>query len=472
MNRRRFGLVGIVGAILFVQIAAITFTLLRVNYRSQYALMRSYLLEKHMGSLTKAAERCIPPLATYDMAGVERVLMEEAEHVPQLAGLAVYDAAGQMQAAAPSYELVEQMTQIARGGEAGLGYRTEELAVIDKEMAIKRWNSMSAETTIPLGKMRGIFTLRADLRATRERFRRTMYTALSLAIVGFLVSFLVLRRLVVVPVRDLMNAMTAFALDSDAVIEERPAKVREISDLWTGFLTMRAELKRSQGQLVQADKMVAVGQLAAGVAHEINNPLGIILGFSQNLAGEGPLSESMTLAVKSIEREAMRCKRLVEDMLTFSRQGGAAHEAVDLAEMVGGVLDMVEARTRVSEVELVRELGPAPKVVAAKNQLQQVVINLCNNAVDAMPNGGTLTIRTGGTGALAAIEVQDTGTGIPEEIRGQIFNPFFTTKDVGKGTGLGLSLVYEIIQNHKGDIKVESEVGKGTKFVVTLPATS
>jgi PAS domain S-box-containing protein len=234
-----------------------------------------------------------------------------------------------------------------------------------------------------------------------------------------------------------------------------------------------AERKRFESMLLQSEKLSAVGQLAAGVAHEINNPLGIILGFAQSAAKRIQASDGLSLPLKSIEREALRCKNLVQNLLTFSRQSKGTIEEVDLNETVTNTLNIIEAQARVKSIEVSLELGPPETFVGDKNQLQQVLINLCNNAIDAMPNGGKLVVRTKKSeregGSWAVIEVEDNGSGIPQEIQDKIFNPFFTTKEVGKGTGLGLSLVYEIIQRHKGTIEVTSAPGKGTTFSIVLP---
>lgn len=248
---------------------------------------------------------------------------------------------------------------------------------------------------------------------------------------------------------------------------------RQVTERTLTLENALADLLRTQAQLVQSEKLKAVGQLAAGVAHEINNPLGIILGFAQALAAERVLPDSMTLPIKSIEREVLRCRDLVRDLLAYSRQGRAAMERFDLNEAVAGVLGIIEADARLKSIKIVREMGSLEPVWGEKNHLQQVVVNLCGNAIDALPKGGAIIVRTrrasseGGAGTI--LEVQDDGIGIPEEIQGKIFDPFFTTKEVGKGTGLGLSLAYETMRRHGGMISLESEVGRGSTFAVHLP---
>ncbi|HBB68032.1 MAG: hypothetical protein A2X39_06720 [Elusimicrobia bacterium GWC2_56_31] len=235
-----------------------------------------------------------------------------------------------------------------------------------------------------------------------------------------------------------------------------------------------AELKTAQDRLGQSEKMAAVGQLAAGVAHEMNNPLGIILGFAQSLVKRLKEGEPLALPLKTIEREAVRCKNLVQNLLTFSRtQKNEQQELLDLNSQVESALALVEAQTKTRGVELIREPGAGlPMIKAGKIRIQQIIINLANNAVDAMPKGGTLTVGTmlsDRRPGYVEIKVGDTGMGIPKELQKKIFEPFFTTKEVGKGTGLGLSLVYEIARAYGGDIELESEEGKGAKFTVFLP---
>jgi signal transduction histidine kinase len=242
-----------------------------------------------------------------------------------------------------------------------------------------------------------------------------------------------------------------------------------------GFQNDISERKKIQRHLLQSEKMAAVGQMAGGVAHEINNPLGVILGFSQSLLSRIKEGDPILMPLKSIEREANRCKIFAQDLLTFSRAGKTEKEECDLNDVIEGALSLIEAQTKVKSVDLAREFDRTiPKVLTNGNQVQQVVINLCNNAIDAMPKGGRLTVRTyhalKGDQEFVGIDVEDTGTGIPKEIQSKIYEPFFTTKEVGKGTGLGLSLVYEIVQNHQGFVELESEAGKGAKFKISLPA--
>jgi signal transduction histidine kinase len=231
--------------------------------------------------------------------------------------------------------------------------------------------------------------------------------------------------------------------------------------------TERAARAEAQSQ---ASKMTAIGQLASGVAHEINNPLGVILGFAQGMERRVKEPDPLRLPVTSIVREALRCKSLVQELLTFARSGKKTVEPVQLNRLVKDSSVLLESRAKTQSVRVEHELTPeVPVVVANQSQLQQIIVNLGTNALDAMAGGGVLTLRTRTLGGSACLEIADTGSGIPPEIRDRIFDPFFTTKEPGKGTGLGLSLVHEIVQQHGGHIDVDSQAGKGTTMSVILP---
>lgn len=217
--------------------------------------------------------------------------------------------------------------------------------------------------------------------------------------------------------------------------------------------------------------MAAIGQLAGGVAHEINNPLGVVLGFAQGMEKRMPEDDPMRLPVGSIVREALRCKSIVQELLTFARTARTTDEVVEVNEVVGASTVLLGSRAKTQGIQLVQDLDEElPPVRANRTHLQQVLINLGTNALDATPGGGTVTLRTYRNGpGVVCLQVLDTGPGVPETVRRQMFDPFFTTKEPGKGTGLGLSLVYEIVQQHGGSVDVVSEEGKGTTMSVRLP---
>ena len=238
----------------------------------------------------------------------------------------------------------------------------------------------------------------------------------------------------------------------------------------------RAEKEREEieGMMRQSEKMSAVGQLAAGVAHEINNPLGIILGFAQAVARRVQPDDPLALPLQSIEKEATRCKNIVQNLLTFSRVSKVEREPLDLNKTVESSLSLISAKAKITGINIKTEMAPhLPRILGNSNQFQQIVINLANNAVDAMEKGGELIIKTKilneGPLSWVCLKVTDTGTGIPPDVLSRIFEPFFTTKGVGKGTGLGLSLVHEIVAKHSGTIQVQSCPGC-TEFLVKFPA--
>ncbi|NOZ06171.1 MAG: GAF domain-containing protein, partial [Chloroflexi bacterium] len=243
------------------------------------------------------------------------------------------------------------------------------------------------------------------------------------------------------------------------------------------------KLRETQTQLVQAEKLSAIGQLVAGVAHEINNPLQGIVGFSELLAMEQTQDDRELAAdyVRRIRHEAERVRRIVQNLLSFARQHGPKRELTGINDLLQRTLDLRLYHLRTNNIEVAMDLDPnLPITVVDPYQLQQVFLNLINNAQQAMSDAfrrGHLTVRSRLIGSdTIRVEVEDDGPGIPEEQVGKVFDPFFTTKEVGEGTGLGLSICYGIVQEHEGRIWVESPVyetpatlGPGTRFIVELP---
>ena len=239
------------------------------------------------------------------------------------------------------------------------------------------------------------------------------------------------------------------------------------------------ELKAAQEQMVHVAKMASMGKLAATVAHEINNPLGGILTYSKLLSrrlSSGTLSaaEQQTLVdqLEIVIGEIKRCGNIVRNMLHFTKGADYLFEETDLHAVIAKSLFIIAHHLEINGISLVKELKAAdPRLVGNASQLQQALIALFINAVEAMSPGGTLTVRTEEVdeGPALRLRVEDTGRGIPREIQSQIFEPFFTTKEDTHGVGLGLSVVYGIVQGHQGQIEVQSEVGEGTAFIITLP---
>ena len=247
------------------------------------------------------------------------------------------------------------------------------------------------------------------------------------------------------------------------------------------------ELEEIQAQLLQSEKMGAIGQLAAGVAHELNNPLGGILGYSQialekmSKAGATEIDEKQhqdyLRYLSEIEKQARRCKNIVQNLLKFSRLPEKIEfEQISINHIIKDTVTFIEHQLNMHQIELKLELNESvPEISGNAGQLQQVFTNLIINAMHASEAGSCIKIKTQSSPALGdfggAIEIMfiDNGCGIPSENIKKIFEPFFTTKELGKGTGLGLSVSYGIIRNHGGEIKVTSEQEKGTTFIVVLP---
>jgi signal transduction histidine kinase len=244
----------------------------------------------------------------------------------------------------------------------------------------------------------------------------------------------------------------------------------EVDQVYEKLEQEHKEKEKLHSQLLQKEKMSAVGQLASGIAHEINNPMGVILGFAQVIVKDVKKDNPLFIPLKSIEKETIRCKQLINDLLIFSRLNKPIKEATDINNLIETTLSFVQAQAKVKNITITKEFGHnLPQIMANKNQLQQVIVNLCNNSIDSMPNGGEIVITTRNTGNQIEFSVTDTGMGMTKETKQHLFEPFFTTKDVGKGTGLGLSLCYEIIHNHNGVIEATSEPDKGTVVNIKLP---
>jgi hypothetical protein len=235
-------------------------------------------------------------------------------------------------------------------------------------------------------------------------------------------------------------------------------------------VTEKVELET---QLRLREKMVSLGLLAAGVAHEVNTPLTGISSFTQMLREQTEASDPRAKLLEKVERQTERASKIVNNLLNFARQSGSHFVPVDLNEQVQDVLSLLEHQLKRARVQVRLELNEdLPRILGDENKLQQVFLNLFLNAQEAMPSGGWLTIKTAYYAAVGVVvEVSDTGQGISREDVKRIYDPFFTTKKGGRsGTGLGLSITYGIVQEHSGHIGVQSEVGKGTRFRIELPA--
>jgi signal transduction histidine kinase/DNA-binding response OmpR family regulator len=244
----------------------------------------------------------------------------------------------------------------------------------------------------------------------------------------------------------------------------------ENSRLYEGVKQQMFELKQTQAQLVQSTKLAAIGELAANVAHEINNPLTTVLGFASFIAERLPEGDPTREELNLIQEEAARARDIVRDLLQFSRQRDFMPESADLNVVLDQVVGMVRRQGALGMIAVNTDYAPElPSVQIDISRIKQVFLNIINNAVYVMPNGGELTISTSPAEHGVTVAIRDTGPGIAPEHLDRIFDPFFTTKPEVSGTGLGLSVSLGIVQSHGGSIDVQSEVGKGTTFTVMLP---
>jgi PAS domain S-box-containing protein len=233
-------------------------------------------------------------------------------------------------------------------------------------------------------------------------------------------------------------------------------------------------LKESQEQLIQAEKLTSLGQLAASIAHEVNNPLSGVLAYTQLLAkkvrGNNIPKEVALQYLSKMEAELTRSTKLIRSLLDFARQSPPTFRQLNLNDVVNRAFDLAAHSAELQHVQIVRELDLSlPHLMADFDQLHQVCTNLILNSIQAMPQGGKLTLRTSVSNGQLKIEVQDTGCGISPENMRKLFTPFFTTKHEVKGVGLGLAISYGIIQRHHGRIEVQSKEGEGTTFTIYLP---
>jgi two-component system NtrC family sensor kinase len=236
------------------------------------------------------------------------------------------------------------------------------------------------------------------------------------------------------------------------------------------------ERKKMEQRLRQTEKLSALGQLVAGIAHELNNPLAVVMGYAQILSQNQRIEDRARQDLLKILKESDRAAKIVRNLLTFARPREPHMVMVDVNRLVSDTLEMLEIQLQSAEVQVIRRLAPnLPRTMADPNQIEQVLANLITNAVQALATSSSrhvLEMITEQRNGKLRIVVADNGSGIPPQIIGKIFDPFFTTNTPGKGTGLGLSICYSILEEHKGRIWVESEPGRGSKFFVELPVVA
>lgn len=227
--------------------------------------------------------------------------------------------------------------------------------------------------------------------------------------------------------------------------------------------------KQLENRMSETEKLAGIGQLAAGIAHQLNTPLGSIL-LSAQMLEDTITNEDDSEDIHRIIRQTEQCRGIIKGLLNFARPTGSERGSMNLAEAISETAYLMEKNLKLAGVELNLTEGTDPYVFGNRNELEQVFFNLLANAIDSMPDGGSIDVKMtdGGPGELR-VEFSDTGEGIPQENHDRVFLPFFTTKDYGKGTGLGLSIVARIVHEHGGRIEMDSDPGKGTRFVLWLP---
>jgi two-component system NtrC family sensor kinase len=332
-----------------------------------------------------------------------------------------------------------------------------------------------------------------DAQTAEHRAHLILFMAITVGMI-WLISTIFIWGVVYRPVKELI-AGTHRVADGDLDYRLPVRSADELSDLAASFNKMTAEVagvhaeieervKRKTAELDQAhrsllssEKMASIGKLAATVAHEVNNPLFGILTYARLTLREvemGPAGsrEEMAEQLHIIERESKRCGDIMRNLLTFARQAPSHREANDANTLIGRALVLVRHQAELLGIDLRSDLGKdLPPVSCDGGQIQQAVLVLLVNATEAMPHGGVLEVATklDAAAGQVRIKVRDTGSGIPAEALSQIFEPFFTTKEDQQRTGLGLAVARSIIEQHGGEIAVESMPGKGTEFVVSLP---
>jgi len=274
-------------------------------------------------------------------------------------------------------------------------------------------------------------------------------------------------RVFVGTIRDLTERKRAEEAlqESNRILEKTVAELQARSD----------ELKTMGQQLWQAAKLASVGELAAGIAHELNNPLATVSLRIESVLNRTPADDPRRRAMDIIDQETKRMADLVANLLQFSRRGREEASTVEVRQELGKALELIHHLLRKRQITVSQDLDPeTPTVFADRQKLRQVFLNLLTNASDAMPGGGTLTLRTASVGLedgqpAIRIEFSDTGSGIAPEHLSKVMDPFFTTKEEGRGTGLGLAICRRIVQDHQGKIEIDSAVGKGTTVRIVLP---
>ncbi|MDA8433862.1 MAG: DUF3365 domain-containing protein [Nitrospiraceae bacterium] len=335
-----------------------------------------------------------------------------------------------------------------------------------------------------VGEVIGIESIAAPVSGTFRQLRHVALYLFFAGVAGMAALFAILNyfhyRLAVVPLkrvssffREVVDGHRGLDVSFGASDYEEVAEMAESFNRMMGYLKKSEEEgKVMEQRLRQADKLASIGQLAAGVAHEINNPLSLILGYTKMLRKQCPAGEQTREDLDIVYKNAKVCKKIVEDLLNFSHQGKAHLVPTDLHAVVEEAVGSLGEKIRSTGIHIVRQFEPSlPPVLADAEKMKRVFTNLLLNSVQAMKTGGTIMIRTEYDREKKGVRIlfSDTGPGIPEGMKDKIFEPFFTTKPPGEGTGLGLAVSYGIVEEHGGEISVSSKEGEGVSFSLWFP---
>src|SRR5512143_926081 len=311
---------------------------------------------------------------------------------------------------------------------------------------------------------------------TIRDIRNVLYGTLLLSFIVAVVTAYLLARSLEGQIQKLLEATRRLSRgELQHRVDISDAKGGEFKELGDAFNTMTQNLHLSQRQSVQSAKLAAIGELATNIAYEVNNPLTGVLGYAGLLLKADDIPSERKEQLRTIERETIRAREALKNLLDFSRRKPPQLAKTDIAELIQNTILLVKGQAQLGNVEIVQDCPPGlPLVSLDSDEMMQVFVNLINNAIVAMSKGGTLTIRCRpdkdrAGKDLVTVELTDTGHGIPEEHLDKIFDPFFSTKPDGGGPGLGLSISYMIVQNHGGRIEVNSKVGQGSTFRISLP---
>ncbi len=346
-----------------------------------------------------------------------------------------------------------------------VGYREENLEVATPlAIASTRW-----------GTLRMGFSMESMQKNLRALYWEAALIGMGILAFHFLMVSVLIRKITrpILHMRDVLRKVASgnMAIRSEVKSQDEIGFLSQtINTMMDRLNEARQEIEKAHQSLVQTEKMAAMGKLTAGLAHEINNPLGGVFTCVEMLKQNPGDFAARDKYLKLMDMGLERIRRIVKQLLDFSKQRPFEPQPTDVNPLLEKTLEMTHYQLSHYRIELTKDLSPdLPEIKADSHQLMQVFVNLILNSVQAMPEGGNLLIRTWRENGRVAIAIRDNGCGIPKEIQGKIFDPFFTTKETGQGTGLGLSVSYGIIQNHGGEIKVESEEGKGAEFTVFLP---